>query len=34
MSPGRLEAILGYQLCVSEEQFWQALDTRRPVNRP
>ncbi len=33
MSPGRFEAILRHQLVVTEEQFWQALDTRRPVDR-
>ncbi len=33
MSPGRFKAILRYQLCVSGEQFWQALDTRKPVDR-
>lgn len=33
MSPGRFKAILRYQLRVTEEQFWQALDTRRPVDR-
>ena len=33
MSPGRFKAILGYQLRVTEEQFWQALDTRSPVDR-
>ena len=33
MSPGRFKAILRYQLRVTEEQFWQALETRRPVDR-
>ncbi len=33
MSPGRFKAILRYQLRVTEEQFWQALDTRSPVDR-
>lgn len=33
MSRGRFEAILRYQLRITEEQFWQALDTRRPVDR-
>ena len=33
MSPGRFKAILRYQLLVTEEQFWQALETRRPVDR-
>lgn len=33
MSPGRFKAILRYQLRVTEEQFWLALDTRRAVDR-
>lgn len=33
MSPGRFKAILRHQLEVTEEQFWQALATRRPVDR-
>lgn len=33
MSPGRFEALLRYQLDVSEEQFWRALETRKPVDR-
>lgn len=33
MSTGRFKAILRYQLRVTEQQFWQALDTRRPVDR-
>lgn len=33
MSPGRVKAILRYQLRVTEDQFWQALDTRCPVDR-
>jgi len=33
MSPGRFKAILRYQLGVTEDQFWQALDTRKPVDR-
>jgi len=33
MSPGRFKAILRYQLRVTEEQFWQALATRSPVDR-
>jgi hypothetical protein len=33
MSPGRFKAILRYQLRVSEAEFWQARDTRRPVDR-
>lgn len=33
MSPGRFKAILRHQLFVSEEQFWQALDTRQAVDR-
>jgi hypothetical protein len=33
MSPGRFKAILRYQLRITEEQFWEALNTRRPVDR-
>ena len=33
MSPGRFKAILRYQLRVTEEQFWLALDTRSAVDR-
>ena len=33
MSPGRFKAVLRYQLRVTEEQFWRALDTRKPVDR-
>jgi hypothetical protein len=33
MSPGRFKALLRYQLAVSEEQFWRALETREPVER-
>ena len=33
MSPGRFKAILRYQLLVTEEQFWRALETREPVDR-
>lgn len=33
MSAGRFRAILRYQLQVSEEQFWEALSTRKPVQR-
>ena len=33
MSPGRFRAILRHQLRVSEEQFWQALETRKRVDR-
>jgi hypothetical protein len=33
MSPGRFKAILRYQLGVKEEQFWQALETKKPVER-
>ena len=33
MSPGRFKAILRYQLLVSEEQFWRALETKQPVDR-
>lgn len=33
MSPGRFRAVLRYQLRVSEDQFWQALKTRKPVDR-
>lgn len=33
MSPGRFKAMLRYQLRVTEEQFWKALDTRTPVDR-
>lgn len=33
MSPGRFRAILRYQLHVSEEKFWRALETRKPADR-
>jgi len=33
MSSGRFRAVLRYQLSISEEQFWQALATRKPVDR-
>jgi hypothetical protein len=33
MSPGRFKAILRFQLLVTEEQFWRALETGRPVDR-
>ena len=33
ISPGRFKAILRYQLRVTEEQFWLALDTRSAVDR-
>lgn len=33
MSPGRFKAILRYQLVVTEDQFWQALESRQPVDR-
>jgi hypothetical protein len=33
MSPGRFKAILRFQLLVTEEQFWRALETRQPVDR-
>jgi hypothetical protein len=33
MSPGRLKAILRYQLRVTEEQFWEALETGKAVDR-
>ena len=33
MSPGRFRAILRYQLRVCEEEFWRALETRKPVDR-
>lgn len=33
MSPGRFKAMLRYQLRITEEQFWEALNTRRPVDR-
>ena len=33
MSPGRFKAILRYQLRVTDEQFWRALDTREPAER-
>lgn len=33
MSPGRFKAILRYQLRVSEEQFWRALETGELVDR-
>jgi hypothetical protein len=33
MSPGRFKAILRYQLRVTEEQFWQTLDTGKSVDR-
>jgi len=34
MSPGRFKAILRNQLRVSEEDFWRALETGEPVERP
>jgi hypothetical protein len=34
MSPGRFRAILRDQLRVTEEQFWQVLQTGRPAQRP
>lgn len=34
MSPGRWKAILRDQLQVSEEDFWQALRSKEPVQRP
>lgn len=34
MSPGRFKAILGTQLQVSEEDFWRAIETGKPVTRP
>jgi hypothetical protein len=33
MSPGRFKAILRHQLRITEEQFWKALETGRPVER-
>lgn len=33
MSPGRFKAILRGQLCVSEEDFWRAVETGEPVAR-
>lgn len=33
MSPGRFKAILRYQLHVTEAQFREALETRKPVQR-
>ena len=33
MSPGRFKAILRYQLAVTEDQFWRALEGRQPVDR-
>jgi hypothetical protein len=32
-SPGRWKAILRDQLKITEEQFWEALDTVKPVDR-
>jgi hypothetical protein len=34
MSPGRFKAILRNQLCVSEDDFWRALETGEAVARP
>ena len=34
MSPGRFEATLRYQLDIAEDQLWQVLETRNPVERP
>jgi hypothetical protein len=34
MSPGRWKAILRDQLQVSDEDFWHALRTKKPVRRP
>ena len=34
MSPGRWKAILRDQLRVSDEDFWRALRTKKPVGRP
>jgi len=33
MSPGRFKAILRHQLRVTEEEFWQALDTGDAIDR-
>lgn len=33
MSAGRFKAILRYQLLVTEEEFWQALESKKPVER-
>jgi hypothetical protein len=33
MSAGRFKAILRYQLAVTEEQFWEVLETRTPAER-
>ena len=33
MSPGRFKAILRYQLRASEEDFWQVLESRQPLDR-
>lgn len=34
MSPGRFKSILGLQLKVSEEQFWESIRTGKPATRP
>jgi hypothetical protein len=34
MSPGRFKAILREQLRVSEDDFWRAFETGKPVERP
>jgi hypothetical protein len=34
MSPGRFKAILRNQLQVSVDDFWNALETAKPVDRP
>lgn len=33
MSPGRFKAILRYQLDITEDQFWQVLETRKSIER-
>lgn len=33
MSPGRFRAILRYQLHISEEEFWKALEAGKTVDR-
>lgn len=33
MRPGRFKAILRYQLLVTENMFWHALEVRQPVDR-
>lgn len=32
-SPGRFHAILRHQLGATADEFWQALETRKPVDR-